>query len=67
MHPQLAGFVASNSRRDPTKTAYSAAAHGAAGVDIAAVGLPQPRLRLLTMMSGNSSRRTRVSHCERTS
>jgi hypothetical protein len=58
MHLQLAGFVASNSRRDPTKTAYSAATHGAVSVDIAAVSLPQPRLRLLVMVSGNSSRRT---------
>jgi hypothetical protein len=53
MHPQTAGA--------PQLTRRSNVSHAAESVDIAAVSLSQPRLRLLIMVSGNSSRRTRWS------
>jgi hypothetical protein len=51
MHPQMAGA--------PQLTCRSNVSHGVESVDIAALSLSQPRLRLLIMMSGNSPRRTR--------
>jgi hypothetical protein len=52
MHAQTAGA--------PLLRLRSNATHGAELVDIGAASLPQPRLRLLIMMSRNSSRRTRL-------
>jgi hypothetical protein len=52
MHAQTAGALQLRRRSNAT--------HGAERVDIAAASLPQPRLRLLIMMSRNSSRRMRL-------